>query len=391
MNSGYRLRWLGVMLLGATLAPRAHADSIVFIKEHDVWVAAPDGSGGRAVTSDGDDTRPYRSPSQADDGRIWAAHGPEIVQLDRQGNELARFQPPLGPDGFAPSDVAVSPDGTRVAYTVHGRSCYVSSDGSTSHGYELHVTDPEWVTNDMVLAFGGMPRQVVLDSIGGGTDDGVVWFNDPENVGLRDGELSRQGNRLVVLRDVGDATHLIFVAVQDDTRPPQPACRTHADPSLDDPSWSPDGTRVAVANAEGIEIVSVAGDCAAESLGVVIPGGSEPDWGPADVEARSADRVDFVGVPSGVRLRKALRRGLTLTVETNASGTLAGHLRVDGETVSSGSAALAPGTGTVAFRFAKQARKRLMRRKSLTIVADLMLTTESGAVLPITASLELTR
>jgi hypothetical protein len=50
----------------------ASADSLVFIKDHDVWLSQPDGSGQYRVTTDGTADNPYASPSQADDGTIVA-------------------------------------------------------------------------------------------------------------------------------------------------------------------------------------------------------------------------------------------------------------------------------------------------------------------------------
>src|SRR5687767_369714 len=54
-------------------AGTATAESIVFIKDKNLWVANPDGSSARAITSDGAQSA-YWSPSQADDGTIAVAH-----------------------------------------------------------------------------------------------------------------------------------------------------------------------------------------------------------------------------------------------------------------------------------------------------------------------------
>jgi hypothetical protein len=66
-------------------------------------------------------------------------------------------------------------------------------------------------------------------------------------------------------------------------------------------------------------------------------------------------------------------------------------LLVDGNPVASGSASLAAGGGTITFRFTKPARKRLARQKTVAIYADLTFTTESGAVVPVDGTVELTR
>ena len=53
------------------------ADSIVFIKNHNVWLAKANGSGQVRVTRDGTAANPYYSPTQADNGTIVALRGPD--------------------------------------------------------------------------------------------------------------------------------------------------------------------------------------------------------------------------------------------------------------------------------------------------------------------------
>ena len=53
-------------------AAPAAADSLAFIREHNVWLANPDGSGQYRVTFDGTAAAPYESPSQADNGTVVA-------------------------------------------------------------------------------------------------------------------------------------------------------------------------------------------------------------------------------------------------------------------------------------------------------------------------------
>ena len=59
---------LGVALLPAV----ASAESIVYVKDANVWLADAGGSQYQ-VTTDGTAEHPYRSPSQADDGTIAAS------------------------------------------------------------------------------------------------------------------------------------------------------------------------------------------------------------------------------------------------------------------------------------------------------------------------------
>ena len=121
-----------VALAGLCLAivpAAASADSLVYLKSGNVWLSEPDGSGAYQVTTDGSTGSPYRSPSQADDGTIAAGHGDEIVRMTQNGTVLNRIDPPALMNSVShlmdgpPVDVAISPDGARIAYTLAGYSC----------------------------------------------------------------------------------------------------------------------------------------------------------------------------------------------------------------------------------------------------------------------------
>jgi hypothetical protein len=64
--------------------------------------------------------------------------------------------------------------------------------------------------------------------------------------------------------------------------------RSAANSRIESPSWSPDGTLLAWGERGGIWVSPIAGgagDCAAAPKRL-IAGGSQPDWGPADVPKR---------------------------------------------------------------------------------------------------------
>jgi hypothetical protein len=117
-----------IVLAGLCLAvapAAASADSLVFIKSGNVWLSHSDGSGAYQVTSGGN----YRSPTQADDGTIAVGHGNDIVRMTQNGTVLNTIDPPAltnsvgHPVDGPPVDVAISPDGGRIAYTFVGYEC----------------------------------------------------------------------------------------------------------------------------------------------------------------------------------------------------------------------------------------------------------------------------
>ena len=135
---------------------------------------------------------------------------------------LAQFAPPRATDSTGqviedvPQQIAISPDGARIAYVYSQPSCppaapcgvrqellYSYSDRTTpvsAFGGQTGLTNPSWIDNNRVLAFGGHFRQVNVDAPGGGNDDALHWFDDAGNEDVGDGELSRQGDRLALVR-----------------------------------------------------------------------------------------------------------------------------------------------------------------------------------------------
>ena len=315
------IRMLAVSgLLTLAAAAPAAADSIAYIKDSNVWLANPDGSHQVQITHDGVTTTPYRSPSQADDGTIAAGHGGEVVKLAQSGRVLAHFAPPIATDSTGqviedvPQQVAISPDGARIAYVYSQPSCppgapcgvrqellYSYSDRTTpvsTFGEQTGLTNPSWIDNTRVLAFGGHFRQINIDAPGGGNDDAVHWFDDTGNEDVGDGELSRQGDRLALVRSYGANTHIAIYHVSGGPGGPAPeaACYTGSDATFAGPSWSPDGMRLAFQDEQGIEVLPlpqvVDGECpGASSSSVILPGATAPDWGPAAIGAGAGSYV----------------------------------------------------------------------------------------------------
>lgn len=416
---------IGAVCALALMPAAASAESIVYIKDGNVWIASPDGSKQHQVTRSGEEYRRWHAPTLADDGTIVAAHGEEIVRLRQNGTELSRFDPPgvptaYGPFDGVPTNLAVSPDGTKVAYTFSAFNCpaglgcgarfittYSYSDRPTppeTFGRLYGRRGPEWVTNDRIVVFGGYGSQVNFDSPDGGADDSVHWFDDPSE-DASDGDITRQGDRLVYVRSYGSNTHLQFVNLQGDARtsiPPAPdpnaGCQSGSDETIDEPTWSPDGEKLAVAHSQGIEVLPIGRASCQASGTVVIPGGSEPDWGIADVNPTvdpppppppppctggncgQPPKSDAPRVSAAkAKLRTALSKGVTLNVRTSGAGAVKVELLSGRKVMAKGSGSVGEShAAKVKARFTRAARKSLARKRTVKLTVRVTWTPATG-------------
>src|SRR4051812_28028266 len=121
--------FLIALLLLIAVPAFAQADSIVYMKGGQVWIANPDGSGARQFTVN---QFSWHSPSEADDGTVVVAGGPAANGFSDAGSDLYRFSgdgnqiggaiPTPGDYGtascpqIAPTGVRVSFDASKIAY-----------------------------------------------------------------------------------------------------------------------------------------------------------------------------------------------------------------------------------------------------------------------------------
>ena len=137
-------------VLLALPAPAA-ADSILFVRDGNVWISTPDGSTERPLTAGGG----YASPSMADD-RDDRRAARERVRAAAAGRRRGRRvrSPAVGGNWVVargPYDARVAPDGMRIAYWFVGRrtfclplepSCSVDDTEVAAYAYATRVTDP---------------------------------------------------------------------------------------------------------------------------------------------------------------------------------------------------------------------------------------------------------
>jgi hypothetical protein len=310
------------LAVALALAGTAAADSLVYIKANNVWLSNADGSSPYQVTLDGTPDSPYSSPSQADDGTIVALRTPpggrpQIWRMQQNGGLLnAPINTPA--PGTGAIDARVSPDGTLVAYwfltEVSTGTCLYCFDITNrvliSHVDRFTNPDevgtpntggwPSWMANNR-LYVSGASAEIWYYQLG--TPEAVQWWGDSENCGactpsgivnLSDGEVSRDGQRIAVVRGNAGETIALYKSngppPPDGSAPPKPTAECAFSGPVGGkfvrPTWSQDGQTLAWQEGNGIwsdQIPDITNCATIPASQLIVPGGQSPDFGPAAV------------------------------------------------------------------------------------------------------------
>ena len=270
------------MAVGAAAAAPAAADSLVFIRDSNVWLANPDGSGQYQVTLDGTASSAYESPSQADDGTIVAARQPpgQRTQLFRMSQSGRLLNPPINTPapGTGAMHPKVSPNGALVAYwfetlvnsplcvfcvSLSNQALLPYSDRFTHHeaiGTPNTGGWPSWLGNDTIVLGNGSAE---LKYYRLGMSAAADWFNESVFIGggaglqtLLDAEVApdRRPARRRARQPPGDDPLLGMSGPPPGhrpwrtLRPPLPA----PDGRFADPTWTSDGRLLAWQENDGV-------------------------------------------------------------------------------------------------------------------------------------------
>ena len=287
---------------------------------------------------------------------------------------------------------------------------------------------PYWMGDDRLLRSGpslSPNEDAVINTIGAGLGDSQMkrWFWDDNGAsGVEEIEISRDGkvvagiagylsDELRIYRPLFDpmsAPEQKLGPFQDNPDVVQP-CIRGGDPvggKFENLSFSPDGRNLAYEVGDGIWVMDVpdlSGGCGPmpSSNKRVIDGGEHPHWGPADIPPASAynaqdPQPDEPTVPngpngpvgpsatlsataSGAKLRGALKRGVTVRVQTGGAGSVTATGKVGARRVAAGRAQIAAaGAGSVRLTFTKAAKRSLKRKRSARLAVTVAFTPAGG-------------
>lgn len=396
MKGGRPRRALAIMVAMSALVPvsDAAAESIVYLRDFNVWRMAPDGSGQTQITRDGTAMRRYGSVSQSDDGTIAAglevssncapSSGSFEQPCDRADvivvmNAAGAVQgTPVNPDpcGRKIEDVALSHDATKVAFysrPARNQSCpeafstgsviaNVNTPSLLSRTTINNCRDPSWLDSaQIVVACDGDPSTIA--TLAPGSNTPTTWFPD-DSIADQAAHpvVTRQMNRIAYSPHGGSRTRMTVSQLAGaPPAPPGNSCffdglARAGQVQFRNPTWSPDGAQLAWEHSDGHketsgeEMIYSSAVASAPGCGVVpreLAKGGDPSWGARGGAGAGApgalgspgSKVPPPKLTTKVKrrydIKQALRRGVPVTVTCEAACTVLAQIVLNGRVAGS--------------------------------------------------------
>jgi hypothetical protein len=400
---------MGAFVMAA--AP-AGASTLAYVKDGAVWVSAPDGSDAHQVGAG------LTFPALADDGTVYALSGDAQVAVLPPG---VPEKPAVAIYGAGADELSVSPDGNELAWRdvqvgLHDLQHGVSVE-QVSDGRRTDILSDEWPAwfSDTEVTMGGPNGGDLFDA---STDEEhqAIWpdeYTPAYDTSINQYAIDRSGTRGAANIDITTGggppqtdpnAHTLVVFPVSGGAPAVPTGQfcvldgSQATPvEISDLTWSPDGSTLAWQEPDGIHEASVptTSNCAQiPGSHLVIPGGSEPAWGPSDDRQfpeptappppppPPPPKLTGLSLPHRLSAATFAAHGLTVHVKCPLTGSLSAtataskksarkaHLPVT--TLATGAARVThAGAVTVALHVSKRDIKRLRTSRGVPLTITL--------------------